>query len=372
MRVIIAGGGTGGHLYPGLSVAEEMKSRGIASDILFVGTEHGIEAKVVPKEGYAIRFVRAEGIVGKSPMQKVRALAALMLSLRDSRRILRSFMPDLVIGVGGYASAGTVFVAWATHVPTLLLEQNSVPGLANRLLAKLADAVAVTYQESLSWFPPGRTFLTGNPVRRQMLRKDVRAAHALFSLHPDRFTVFIFGGSAGARSINKAVVEALPHLAKVRGRVQFLHQTGERDHTFVSAAYRSEGCRGTVVPFIYEMAEAYAAADLVICRAGATTLAELTAVGKPAVLIPYPYAAANHQEHNARKLEDMGAARVILEKDLDGQVLASTIMELCDNEQLRREMQRASSAFGKADAAEKVVAIAMNLLAKRAAGRRAT
>lgn len=368
MRVIIAGGGTGGHLYPGLAVAEELKARDRAGEILFVGTEQGIEAKVVPREGYSIRFVRAEGLVGKRALQKVHALAVLVHSLGDAGRIIRSFRPDLVIGVGGYASAGTVFAAWRSHVPTLLLEQNSVPGLANRLLAKLADAVAVTYQESLSLFPPGKTFLTGNPVRRQMLRKDIRAAHSLFSLRPDRFTVLVFGGSAGARSINRAVVEALPHLAEARGRIQFLHQTGDRDHAEASAAYRAQGWQGTVVPFIYEMAEAYAAADLVICRAGATTLAELTAVGRPAILIPYPYAAANHQERNARKLEDMGAARMIRDRDLTGQVVASAILELCNNESLRKEMQRASSAFGKVDAAERVVTIATNLAARRRTG----
>ncbi|MGE5239451.1 MAG: undecaprenyldiphospho-muramoylpentapeptide beta-N-acetylglucosaminyltransferase [Chloroflexota bacterium] len=369
MRVIIAGGGTGGHLYPGLAVAEAFKEQEAAKDILFVGTEHGIEARVVPKEGYPIKFVKAEGVAGKNIARKVRALFVFVLSLKDSGAIVRTFRPDIVIGVGGYASAGAVCAAWWQKVPTMILEQNSVPGLANRILGKMADAVAVTYQESLPFFPDGKTFLTGNPVRKGIVRKETRSAHRIFSLVNERFTVLVFGGSAGARSINRAMAEALPYLQGLRGRIQFLHQTGERDHAEVAAAYRAQGFQGTVVPFIYQMAEAYAAADLVICRAGATTLAELTAVGKPSILVPYPYAAANHQEHNARKLEDMGAARMIRDRDLSGRVIASAIEELYNDENLRKEMQRASTAFGKVDAAERVVAVAMSLLARRRAGR---
>lgn len=366
VKVIIAGGGTGGHLFPGIATAEELRERGVARDIVFVGTEHGLEARVIPREGYPLRFVRAEGLVGRSLAKKARALFLFLLSLYDSRRILRAVKPGIVIGVGGYASAGMLLTAHLKGIPTLVLEQNSVPGFTNRFLGKFVDAVAVTYQESMEFFPQGKTYLTGNPIRKHILHKDhVRSGeqpHALFHLEKGLFTVFVSGGSLGARSINDALCEALHSLLDLRQNIQFLHQTGERDHERVMETYRRLGFKGMVVPFIYQMAEAYALADLVVCRAGASTLAELTAVGKPAVLIPYPYAAANHQEHNARKLEDMGAARVIPDRQLSGEALSSVIRTLYADEKARKEMQKASSAFGRGDAAERVADIAVSLV----------
>ncbi|MCC6346383.1 MAG: undecaprenyldiphospho-muramoylpentapeptide beta-N-acetylglucosaminyltransferase, partial [Nitrospirales bacterium] len=310
--------------------------------------------------------IRAEGLVGRSFAKKVRALFLFLLSLYDSRRILRSVRPGIVIGVGGYASAGMLLTAHMKGIPTLVLEQNSVPGVTNRFLGKLVDAVAVTYQESMDFFPKGKTHLTGNPIRKQIMKKDSGRdsdqSYVLFHLEKSLFTLFVSGGSLGARSINDAMVEALHHLLDLRQNIQFLHQTGEKDHERVTEAYRRLGFRGMVVPFIYQMAEAYALSDLVVCRAGASTLAELTAVGKPAVLVPYPYAAANHQEHNARKLEDMGAARVILDRDLSGEALSAVIRALYTDEKARREMQRASSAFGRSDAAERVADIVLSLV----------
>lgn len=361
MKVIIAGGGTGGHLFPGIAVAEEFRARGFTREIIFVGTGHGIEAKVIPREGYPLRFVRAEGLVGKSFFRKARALVYFLFSLFDSYRIARSVRPDIVIGVGGYASVGMLLIARMKGIPTMVLEQNSIPGFANRFLGKFADAVAVTYQESMSFFPKTNTYLTGNPIRKYILTRDEEAAYALFPLRRGTFTVFISGGSLGARSINHAVVEALNYLLDLRQNIQFLHQTGEKDHDAVMETYRRLGFDGIVVPFIYRMAEAYALADIAVCRAGATTLAELTAVGKPAILIPYPYAASNHQEYNARKLEDMGAAKVILDRDVNGEILAATIRSLYDNVVLRKEMQKAAAVFGRVDAAEKVVDIAVSL-----------
>jgi UDP-N-acetylglucosamine--N-acetylmuramyl-(pentapeptide) pyrophosphoryl-undecaprenol N-acetylglucosamine transferase len=364
MKVVIAGGGTGGHLFPGISVAEEFKERRLAKEIIFVGTAHGIEARVIPREGYTIKFVRAEGFVGKSLFKKVRALVVFLVSIFDSYRIIRSVRPSLVIGVGGYASIGMLLSAHFKGIPTMILEQNSVPGFANKFLGKFVDAIAVTYQESMSYFPDEKTFLTGNPVRQHILAKDDQKAGSLFPLDKKLFTVFISGGSLGASSINNAMIDALNYLLDLRQNIQFLHQTGERDHENVTEAYRRLGFNGIVVPFIYQMAEAYALSDMVICRAGATTLAEITAIGKPAILIPYPYAASNHQEYNARKLEDMGAARLILDKALTGEALADIIRELYSDEHVCREMQNASAVFGRIDAAEKVVDIAMSLVKK--------
>ncbi|MBI5188038.1 MAG: undecaprenyldiphospho-muramoylpentapeptide beta-N-acetylglucosaminyltransferase [Nitrospirae bacterium] len=362
MRVIIAGGGTGGHLFPGLAIAEEFKRRDERTEVIFVGTEHGIEARVIPREGYPIRFLRAEGIVGVSVIKKVRAIVRIFLSVIDSYRILRAVKPAIVIGVGGYASGVFVFIAYLMSIPTMIHEQNSVPGLANKILGKFVRAICTTYQESLSFFPRARSFLTGNPVRMQILKGSRDSAYRLFSLDRDLFTVFVFGGSLGASSINRAIVDALNYLYDLRGKIQFLHQTGEKDYKNIREAYRRRGFKGMVASFIYQMAEAYAVADIVISRAGATALSELTAIGKPAILIPYPYAAGQHQELNAGKLVEMGAAKMILDSELKGESLASHIRELYMNKTLREEMQKQSRSLGRPEACSKVVDIAMSFI----------
>ncbi|MBF0557596.1 MAG: undecaprenyldiphospho-muramoylpentapeptide beta-N-acetylglucosaminyltransferase [Nitrospirae bacterium] len=365
MKNMISRGGTGGHLFPGLAVAEEFRERSLADEVVFAGTVHGIEARVIPREGYTIKFVRAEGFIGKSFFRKLRALVFFLLSIVDSYGIIKSQRPSIVIGVGGYASVGMLLAAHFKGIPTMILEQNSVPGFANKFLSRFVDAVAVTYQESIDYFPREKTFLTGNPVRKNMLTKDEQKAGSLFPLDRELFTVLISGGSLGASSINNAMVEALNYLLDLRQNIQFLHQTGEKDYEKVTEAYRRLGFKGIVVPFIYQMAEAYAMADMVICRSGATTLAEITAIGKPAILIPYPFAASNHQEYNARKLQDMGAARVVLDRSLSGELLSEMVRELYGDEHACREMQKASVAFGRIDAAEKVVDIALSLVRKK-------
>jgi len=362
MRVIIAGGGTGGHLFPGLAIAEELKSRDKKTEVIFVGTEYGIEAKVVPREGYPIKFLRAEGMVGVSPVKKMRAIAKMFVSTFDSYKIIQNVKPDIMIGVGGYASGAIMLIAAFMSIPTMILEQNCVPGLTNRILGKFVKAVCTNYQESIPYFPKGKTFLTGNPVRMHVLRGSSEFGYKLFSLERGLFTVFIFGGSLGARSINSVVVDSLSHMHDLRDKIQFLHQTGSKDYENVRDAYRKFGFKGTVTPFIFEMGEAYAVSDLVISRAGATTLAELTALGKPAVLIPYPYATGHHQELNARKLLEMGAARMIRDNELSGESLSRTIRVLYENEALRAEMQKNSRALGRPEACAKVVDIAMSLV----------
>jgi len=367
MRVLIAGGGTGGHLFPGLAIADEFKRRDEKTEVIFVGTEHGIEARVVPREGYPIRFLRAEGLVGVSVMKKIRAISKMFSGVVDSHRIIKTLSPDIVIGVGGYASGATMLTACFKSIPTMILEQNSMPGLTNKILGRFVRGICLTYQESISFFPNAKTYLTGNPVRMQVLKGSIESAYRLFSLEKSLFTVFIFGGSAGARSINMAMIEALNYLHDLRGKIQFLHQTGTKDYEHVREAYRKTGFKGTITPFIYQMGEAYAVADIVVSRAGATTLAELTALGKPALLIPYPYAAGQHQELNARKLLEMGAAKMILNRELKGEPLAESIRELFKNETMRREMQRISRSVGRPDACAKVVDIALSYI-KNAAG----
>ncbi len=362
MKVMIAGGGTGGHLFPGLALAEEFRKRDAGTEVVFVGTEHGIESKIIPREGYPLLFLRAEGIVGKSFFRKIIGSAKLLLSFLDAGRILSAAGPDIVIGVGGYASGSLVLTASLRSIPTLIHEQNSVPGATNRILGRFVDRVCVTYQESMSVFPTGKTFLAGNPVRMKIMKGDRESACRLFGLDNELSTIFIFGGSSGASSINRTMVDALNHLGDLKDKIQFLHQTGDRNFESIRDAYRKTGVKGTVAPFIYQMAEAYAAADIVVSRAGATTLAELTSLGKPAILIPYPHAAGRHQEFNALKLKEMGAARVLFEQDMNGKALAGIIREMLDNAEGLKEMQRASRGLGRPDACSRIVDLAMGLL----------
>ncbi|HDY71136.1 MAG TPA: undecaprenyldiphospho-muramoylpentapeptide beta-N-acetylglucosaminyltransferase, partial [Nitrospirae bacterium] len=279
MRIVIAGGGTGGHLYPGIALAEEMIRREPDTEVIFIGTERGIEAKVIPREGFIIKFIPSEGFVGKSTIKKARSVYLFLKGLKESYRYLEEIKPDIVVGSGGYASFAPLVGAWLLSIPTLILEQNTVPGRANRILGHIAKLICITYQESMARFPRSKVYLTGNPVRGRLLKGSRTSALRLFSLRKDLFTVFVFGGSSGASAINRAEVDALQHMLEFKDRIQFLHQTGEKDFEFVRDSYRSYGFKGTVAPYIFQMPEAYAIADLVISRAGATTIAEVCATG---------------------------------------------------------------------------------------------
>lgn len=365
MKIVLAGGGTGGHLFPGIAVAEEFRRRSESPEVIFIGTEKGIEASIVPREGYPIRYVGAEGVVGKSLMKKFSAGMKTAVSVYEAHRLLRGLRPDAVIGLGGYASFGPVLVGSFLSIPTLIMEQNAVPGLANRILSRIADIVCVTYHESIAFFPKNKTYITGNPVRQGILTAQRESAYELFGLERGRFTVFVFGGSLGARKINNAVCNVFNSLHDMREKIQFLHQTGKNDYEAVRETYRKWGFKGTLAPFIHRMPEAYAVADLVISRAGATTLAELTAVGRASILVPYPHAAGHHQEQNAQRLSEMGAARVIPDHELDGETLAKHVRELYEDSGIRTEMARACRSLGRPDAAQKVVEIVMSLIKRK-------
>ena len=370
MRVIIAGGGSGGHLFPGLALARELTEKD-GVNVLFVGAEKGIESRIVPKSGFQIKFLPAEGVMGKSAPAKIKAVYKMAVSFFKARGLMASFRPDVVIGTGGYASFSPVLAAWSCQIPSLIMEQNVAPGAANKLLARVAGAVAVTYQESMPYFPRAKSFLTGNPVRKEILdAKRSNASFETFGLAPDLFTVFVFGGSSGARAINSALIGALEHLLDLKQDIQFLHQSGESDYQGVREAYRRTGFRAMVAPFVFQMPEAYAASDLVISRAGATTLAELTALGKPAILIPYPYA-GEHQDANARKLEGVGAAMLIRERELSAEALAANIRLLMEDENIRNGMSSQSRVIGKPDAARSVADIALSLVRMNNVSRKA-
>jgi UDP-N-acetylglucosamine--N-acetylmuramyl-(pentapeptide) pyrophosphoryl-undecaprenol N-acetylglucosamine transferase len=357
LAVVIAGGGTGGHLYPGIAVARELQRREPGSVVTFAGTARGIEARVIPREGFGLDLLRSAGLKGTSLAARARGVALLPLGGMDAWRILSKRRPDLVIGVGGYSSGPVVLAASLRGIPTMLLEQNAVPGLTNRLLARVVSAAAVTFDSTVSFFGR-RAFVAGNPIRQEFLSttgSDVAGATGETAPR-----VLIFGGSQGAHAVNMAMVEAAPRLAD-RGGVAITHQTGERDLERVRDGYRQAGLVARIEPFLYEMEREMKNADLIICRAGATTIAELTAAGKPSVLIPLPTAADDHQRKNAEVLQHAGAAEVIEQKELSGALLAERIVGLMSDPQRRQHMARAARALARPDAARVIVDRALEL-----------
>ena len=332
MKVVIAAGGTGGHLYPGIAVAREVLAEP-GNEVLFVGTEQGIEARVLPKESLPVQFITVGKLKGMGIGSRVRTVLTLPRSLLQSAGLLRRERPDAVVGVGGYASGPVALAAWLLRIPLVIVEPNSYAGLANRVLGRFAKQVFVCFpgRDLQGFFPAKKKVLTGPLVRKGITGGDRSTAFAEFGLEPARFTVFVMGGSGGAHAINMAMKVAAPELAQVAG-LQVLHQTGEKDVEEVRTGYRSAGVKAAVLPYIHDMPGAYAAADLVVCRSGATTVAELAVCGKRAVLVPYPFAADNHQEHNARSLAERGGGEVIVQKDLTPSKLASVIQRYARGE----------------------------------------
>ena len=356
LRVVIAGGGTGGHLYPGIAVARELVVRRPDARVTFAGTALGLESRVVPREGFELDVIRSAGLKGKSGAAFARGMLLMPMGAVDAWRILSARRPHVVIGVGGYSSGPVVLMAALRGVPTMLLEQNAVPGLTNRLLAPVVQAAAVAYESTAKRFGP-KAIVSGNPVRPEFARSaavaaDVRTAGPV--------SLLVFGGSQGAHAINTAMAEAA-RLLTTDVVAQIVHQTGDRDVELVRQAYGEAGVKAEVEPFLYDMSTRLMAADLVICRAGATTLAELTAAGRPAILIPLPTATDDHQRKNAEALAAQGAAEVLLQADATGQRLADVIRGLAVDVARRRRMAVAARALARLDAARIIVDRALAL-----------
>jgi UDP-N-acetylglucosamine--N-acetylmuramyl-(pentapeptide) pyrophosphoryl-undecaprenol N-acetylglucosamine transferase len=364
MRVVIAGGGTGGHLYPGIAVARELLARDSAIQVTFAGTAAGIEARVLPREGFPLDLIRSGGLKGKSIGERVRGLWLLPQSVMDAWRVISRRRPQIVIGVGGYSSGPVVFVAAMRRVPTMVLEQNAVPGLTNRLLAPIVRAAAVTYESTRQFFGE-KALVSGNPVRPEFLdQAGLSAKEAGADGGSAIVRVLVFGGSQGAHAINMAMVEAAPKLAANSPHLHITHQTGERDVEMVRAGYRSAGIQGDVEPFFFDMGRQLGKADLIVCRAGATTLAEVAAAGRAAILIPLPTATDDHQRRNAEALAAAGAADVLLQKDATGLELASRILKLAADRDTRARMANAVRALARPDAAKVIVDRALRLVGK--------
>ncbi len=364
VRVVIAGGGTGGHLFPGVAVARELMARAPDAEIAFAGTAKGIEARVVPREGFPLDLIRSGGLKGKSLGERIRGAALVPLGIVDGFRLVSRRRPDVVIGVGGYSSGPVVLAAALRGVPTMLLEQNAVPGLTNRLLARVVKAAAVTFDSTQAFFG-SKAFVSGNPVRPEFFAAAAPNQESALDDQATVVRVLVFGGSQGAHAINVAMVEAAARLAAGGPHLRLTHQTGERDVDMVRAAYRQAGLQADVEPFLYDMGRRLGAADVVVCRAGATTLAEITAAGKAAILVPLPTATDDHQRKNAEALAATGAAEVLLQQDMTGAALADRILALAGDPAGRRRMAAAARSLARPDAAKAIVDRALELARAR-------
>lgn len=358
LRIVLTGGGTGGHLFPALALAEELKIRNKGCEILFIGSTTGIEKEIISRYGYPLELLDIEGFKGKGGVGKLSAGLKAIKAVIIAARILKPFHPDGVIGTGGYSSGPVVLAARLLGIKTAILEQNTIPGLTNRILARVANKVFVTFEESKKFFPGGGAIMAGNPVRREIIEAGGRKKGG------ERFTILVFGGSQGAKAVNTAFLDAMEYLPDIRDSMKIIHQTGDADYISVKETYARKGIKADVFRFIDDMAEAYSLADLVICRAGATSIAEITALGLASILVPYPFAANDHQEINALCLAEKGAAIMMRQNEIIGDALASVIKNLYENSCKLEKIKESAKAFGKPNAAQDIVNSFCQFIAK--------
>jgi len=360
MNVVIAGGGTGGHLFPGIAIAREFLKQDAGNTILFIGSAKGIEARMLPRLNYNLKVIPVAGFKGKGPAGKARALLSVPAAFARAGYYLKAARADLVVGLGGYISFPPVAAAAALGIPAVIHEQNSVPGLANRMLGRLARRIFISYEESRAYFPAEKTITAGMPVR--CLPEGAAPQRPASPL-----CVFVCGGSQGAHAVNEALIAALPHLDALKSRLRFIHQTGHADLKAVEQAYGAGGFAAQVYPFIDDMYACYGEAHVIISRAGASTLAEIALWGRASILIPYPFAAGNHQEHNARVFADSEAARMIVQKELSGEGLAQLLSNMEQHREQLAHMENRARLLAKPGAAETIVAACTDLAGGRKA-----
>jgi UDP-N-acetylglucosamine--N-acetylmuramyl-(pentapeptide) pyrophosphoryl-undecaprenol N-acetylglucosamine transferase len=356
MRILIAGGGTGGHVIPALAIARELRSR-YEADILFVGTARGIENRLVPQAGFGLMRIKVGALKNVGLWTRVRTLLGLPLAILEARKILKAFAPDAVVGVGGYASGPAMAAAILGGIPTLAFEPNLVPGFANKIVGQRVSAAAVHFEETKKYFRNAQ--VVGVPVRQEFF---AQSAGDSSPTHPP--TLLVFGGSQGAHAINEAMTGALPEVLQKIPGLRTIHQTGAHDYNDVQAAYARAGAAAQVSAFIDAMPNAFAGADLLVCRSGASTVAEVTAAGKPAVFIPFPQAADDHQRWNAEAIVAGGAAVLIPQSELSPDRLARTIVELLSDSGRLKEMSRRARALSHTDAAGRMARMVAELAGK--------
>jgi len=361
MRVIVAGGGTGGHVIPALAIAQELRAH-YEAEVVFIGTPRGIETRLVPAAGFELRLIEVGALNRVDLATRWKTFLKLPLATMVSARIVSDFRPDVMIGVGGYASGPAMLVAALMNIPTVAFEPNVVPGLANRVLAPTIRASAVHFERTCRYFRS--CYVTGVPVRQEFFQVAPRPEQA-------RPTLLVFGGSQGAHAINQAILGSLPSLMQAVPEIYIVHQTGERDYVGAQAGYLSAMVPAEVSPFIDDMPNAFARADLVLCRSGASTVAEITAAGKPAIFVPFPAAADDHQRHNAETLASSGAARLLSQAELTPERLTSEIASLLRDRAELSRMSAAARAFAHPDAAAKIASLAARVAGVRSGRDRA-
>ncbi len=360
MKVVIAGGGTGGHLFPGIALAEELLTRAPnRHDVLFVGTEKGIESRVIPQSGWKLECIEITGLKNVGFWKFLKGTWGLPKSVIQALSILRKYKPDVVVGVGGYASGPVAVAAWVLGIPIGVQEQNAFPGYTNRMLGYFAEVIFTAFPEASRHLPKDKVQMLGTPIRRKLLDNYLKS-----TIPHEKFNLLVFGGSQGSQILNKKMMDAVPFLKNVNDKMCIQHQTGEKDLHWVQQEYQRFGCLASVTGFIKDMSQAYAQADVIVCRAGATTLSELTVARRAAILVPFAAAADNHQVLNARSLVEAGAASMILENELTGERLAKEIVALMNTE-CRRKMERAAGMLGRPQAAKEIIDVLVEIVGRR-------
>jgi UDP-N-acetylglucosamine--N-acetylmuramyl-(pentapeptide) pyrophosphoryl-undecaprenol N-acetylglucosamine transferase len=354
VKIVVSGGGTGGHIYPALALIREIKKEAKEASFIYIGTEKGLESSLVPRENIPFYPIHITGFKRKLSIENIHTIIRFVKGVRDSKRILKEFKPDVVIGTGGYVCGPVVYAAAKLKIPTIIHEQNSIPGLTNKFLSRYVDRIAVCFEEAKQYFPQNKVVLTGNPRASEVLGQDGAKGRASVGLKPNVPAVLIFGGSRGARPINEAVLKSLTQF--IQKPYQVLYITGDVHYKNVIKESEIIGNPDNVVikPFVHNMPEVLAGIDLVVSRAGATTLAELTSLGVPSILIPSPYVTNNHQEKNARALSDHGAAKLLLETEMSSNKLIEAIDGILMQPIKLAEMKTAAKKLGIPDAAKEL------------------
>lgn len=360
MRIIFAGGGTGGHIYPALAVAKLLKENVKDAEIIFVGTKKGLEINLVPKEGFELRTITVSGFKRKISKELLKTIKDLFYGLREAKKIVEEFKPNIVVGTGGYVCGPVLLVAALKGIPTLIHEQNVIPGITNRILSYFVDKIAVSFEETKHYFHnKNKVVFTGNPIRKEILNKNKWESRSILGFQLRKPLILVVGGSRGAEKINQTIIEIIKR--KYDKPYQLAVITGEKHYSnFINELERAgvdvndlEDIR--IIPFAYNMPDYLSAADLIVCRAGAITVAEITAIGLPSIVIPSPYVADNHQEYNARLLEKSGASIVILEKDLSPDLLNDVILKVISDDAVLQSMKRNALNLGIKDAADRIL-----------------
>ncbi|MBO0412030.1 undecaprenyldiphospho-muramoylpentapeptide beta-N-acetylglucosaminyltransferase [Enterococcus hulanensis] len=354
MRILVTGGGTGGHIYPALAFIRYVQKIQPDSEFLYVGTHRGLENKIVPETGISFKTIKIQGFKRKLSFENIKTVQLFIESIKRSKEILREFKPDVVIGTGGYVSGSVVYAAARMKIPTIVHEQNSVPGITNKFLSRFADKVGICFPDAAQYFPESKTVLVGNPRAQEVVTSGKSEVLEQYGLLPDIPTVLIFGGSQGALKINQAVIQALPQFSQKE--YQVLYASGDRYYNEISEKFDVEKISRnlSLQPYIKNMTDVMANVDLLIARAGATSIAEFTALGLPGILIPSPYVTNDHQTKNAQSLVNAGAVKMIADADLTGDKLVEAVDEIMNDPEKRERMAKASRQEGIPDAAERL------------------